>query len=382
MSRIRIIVFSSYTKPYYSGSGLNALSLAKQLKICGNKVSILTYNWNCREKFLDSIDGLNVVRIPFFSKLHLIKFFGRVYLALMLPLFLIVLRLKYKQLIVYGAFPGYLLLIVFAKVFAFKIVFRSTMLGSDDVLTLTINSIIRKLIFSKIDYYYATTPVFKKYFLQAFPNAKAKVFLATPGVDVNIYNTTAKGLKSSSDSPSTLTIISVGNLIPRKGYEDIFNELSKLKFSFKYLVLGAERRVDHFNWHSDITMQCIKEKGIKLLGSKIEFVGWTDDVLSYLERSDILILNSKSEGLPNALLEAMACGVVPVTRKIEGLSNYLLVNNENSFEFSNPQKIVDILYELNENSKLLNKLSFNARSTVVNSFSFSRAIKQITNVLS
>jgi len=381
MGRIRIIVFSSYTKPYYSGSGINALSLAKQLKICGNKVSILTYNWNYREKLLDSIDGVSVVRIPFFSSLLLIKFLGRAYLALMLPLFLLILRLKYKQLIVYGAFPGYILLIFFAKLLAFKIIFRSTMLGSDDVLTLTAKSKIRRHIFSKIDYYYATTPAFKKHFIKALPNAIAKVFLTTPGVDVNIYNPTAKDLKDNPDSPIALTFISIGNLVPRKGYEEIFKELSKLNFNFKYLVLGAERRVDHFNWHSDISMQSIKEKGIKLLGQKVEFIGWTDNVQSYLERSDILILNSTAEGLPNSLLEAMACGVVPVTRKIEGLSNYLLINKENSFEFSNPKEIVEILYELHMNSELLNMTSFNARKIVENSFSFSEAVKQIVNVL-
>jgi glycosyltransferase involved in cell wall biosynthesis len=381
MGRIRIIVFSSYTKPYYSGSGINAWSLAKQLKICGNKVSILTYNWNYREKLLDSIDGVSVVRIPFFSSLLLIKFLGRAYLALMLPLFLLILRLKYKQLIVYGAFPGYILLIFFARLFAFKIIFRSTMLGSDDVLTLTAKSKIRRHIFSKIDYYYATTPTFKKKFIKALPNAKARVFLTTPGVDVNIYNPTTKSHKVNPDSPIALTFISIGNLVPRKGYEEIFKELSKLNFNFKYLVLGAERRVDHFNWHSDITMQSIKEKGIKLLGQKVEFIGWTDDVQSYLERSDILILNSKSEGLPNSLLEAMACGVVPVTRKIEGLSNYLLISKENSFEFSNPKEIVEILNELHMNSELLNMTSFNARRTVENSFSFSEAVKQIVNVL-
>lgn len=381
MSRIRILVFSSYTKPYYSGSGLNALSLAKQLKFQGNKVSILTYSWNCRKSLLDSIDGLTVVRIPVFSSLFFIKFFGRAYLTLILPPFLLFLRFKYKQLIVYGAFQGYILLIFFARLFAFKIMFRSTMLGSDDVLTLTAKSKIRRHIFSNIDYYYATTPAFKKHFIKALPNSKAKVFLTTPGVDVNIYNPTAKGLKVKPNSPIALTFISIGNLVPRKGYEEIFKELSKLNFNYKYLVLGAERRVDHFNWHSDITMQTIKEKGIKLLGQKVEFIGWTDDVQSYLERSDILILNSKSEGLPNSLLEAMACGVVPVSRKVEGLSNYLLINKENSFEFSNPKEIVEILNELHMNSELLNMISFNARRTVENSFSFSEAVKQIVNAL-
>ena len=38
------------------------------------------------------------------------------------------------------------------------------------------------------------------------------------------------------------------------------------------------------------------------------------EVYSYLKGADIVVLASRSEGLPNALLEGMACGCVAVKR--------------------------------------------------------------------
>lgn len=56
-------------------------------------------------------------------------------------------------------------------------------------------------------------------------------------------------------------------------------------------------------------------KNVKLFYSKykdypqIIFAGQVDNIQNYLSASDIYISSSKSEGLPNGVLEAMACGL-------------------------------------------------------------------------
>ncbi len=378
MSNPRIIIFSSYTKPYYSGSGLNAFSLAEHLLNKGCNVLVITYNWNLSNKLQDIYNGLKVVRIPFFYGLFWKKTIARLYLILVFPLFFLFVRSK--QIIIFGAFPGYLLLIAFSKIFSQKVVFRSTMLGSDDILTLTKNSKIRRYILSKIDYYYATTPTFKDRFLRTYPTAKEKVFLATPGIDRKLFKLYRRNFDKIVDAKNPLTIISVGNIIPRKGYEDIFYNLSKLDISFKYLILGADKRVNQFHWYSNDKMQRIKEYGSKVLKNKIEFMGWIDDVGSYLKHSDVFLLNSQKEGLPNSLLEAMACGVVPVVKRIEGLDNYLLFDKENCLIYDNPSELVFILTKLFQNTNLLNKLSENAERTIKNNFGFNEVAKKLMTI--
>jgi glycosyltransferase involved in cell wall biosynthesis len=47
--------------------------------------------------------------------------------------------------------------------------------------------------------------------------------------------------------------------------------------------------------------------------------GFSTDVAGHLAESDVFLLPSMSEGMPNALLEAMAAGLIPVARDIGGV---------------------------------------------------------------
>jgi glycosyltransferase involved in cell wall biosynthesis len=54
------------------------------------------------------------------------------------------------------------------------------------------------------------------------------------------------------------------------------------------------------------------------LGTSLQFLGQVEPVLPYLQASDVFVLPSFFEGLSNALLEAMACGLAVVTTNIGG----------------------------------------------------------------
>lgn len=52
-------------------------------------------------------------------------------------------------------------------------------------------------------------------------------------------------------------------------------------------------------------------------GSPVRFAGRVDDVAPFLQAADALVSASRSEGLPNAILEAMACGIPVALSDIE-----------------------------------------------------------------
>jgi glycosyltransferase involved in cell wall biosynthesis len=55
------------------------------------------------------------------------------------------------------------------------------------------------------------------------------------------------------------------------------------------------------------------------LGDRLVLLGWVDDVRSLLHSLDVLVLTSRFEGLPRAVLQAMAAGVPVVATEVDGV---------------------------------------------------------------
>ena len=56
------------------------------------------------------------------------------------------------------------------------------------------------------------------------------------------------------------------------------------------------------------------------LTKKVGFVGFTKDVVGYLQRADVCVLISHSEGLPLSILEAMSLGLPILASNVGGIS--------------------------------------------------------------
>ena len=80
------------------------------------------------------------------------------------------------------------------------------------------------------------------------------------------------------------------------------------------LVLAAVQKIKHRNFKVLLIGQGPREEAIKILAhqmgiqDKIVFLGYRRNVVKYVAKSQCHLLTSDSEGFPNALLEALACG--------------------------------------------------------------------------
>jgi len=63
------------------------------------------------------------------------------------------------------------------------------------------------------------------------------------------------------------------------------------------------------------------------IGDRVHFVGWRADVPNLLAASDLLLLSSAWEGMPNVVLEAMAAGRAVVATDVEGVAELLGPNS-------------------------------------------------------
>lgn len=135
---------------------------------------------------------------------------------------------------------------------------------------------------------------------------------------------TAPGEKPSlfREHPGDLWIGIVANLKPVKRIDLFLKALASLKSpemgrQIRGVVLGEGRL------RSELT-ELAAELGI---ADRVHFVGATNDVNDYLQHIDIGVLCSDKEGLSNALLEYMACGLPVVVTAVGG--NGELVDESN-----------------------------------------------------
>ena len=80
---------------------------------------------------------------------------------------------------------------------------------------------------------------------------------------------------------------------------DAFEKAFDNNASAKLLIYGQGSKFDEIDNY-------IKSKG---LTQKVKMMGRTDDVISAFEKTNVFVLSSDFEGMPNALIEAMAAGV-------------------------------------------------------------------------
>jgi len=119
---------------------------------------------------------------------------------------------------------------------------------------------------------------------------------------------------SARDTPNTLAIAMIGNLSWVKGYEYAVMALRTLHDNGVPATLeiagdGNDRQRVEFAVN-DLELQSV----VRLAGSLDR-----DEIARLLQRSDVLLVSSLSEGLSNAALEAMATGLPIVTTDCGGM---------------------------------------------------------------
>jgi glycosyltransferase involved in cell wall biosynthesis len=100
------------------------------------------------------------------------------------------------------------------------------------------------------------------------------------------------------------------------------------------------------------------------LGPSVRFVGSTTDVASHVCRFDVGVLCSDSEGLSNAILEYMACGVPSIVRDVGG-NRDVVTHGENGLlvDSDHPAAIAGAIIELLSDAARRNSMARQARAT-------------------
>ena len=172
-------------------------------------------------------------------------------------------------------------------------------------------------------------------------------------------------------SRKKLNIIFIGWMEKEKGIFEIIEAASILKKQNKNfnIIFGGDG-----NGMSKMK-SLVKDKGLEKM---IKFLGWIDEKekIKLLKKSDIFILPSWNEGLPNAMIESMCAGVACIVSQVGTIADYLNHDiNGLLIKPKNPEMLASSILKLIENKELLKKISKNSFIFANKNFTIENALK-------
>lgn len=117
------------------------------------------------------------------------------------------------------------------------------------------------------------------------------------------------------------------------------------------------------------------------VGGSVELLGEVSDTRSLLAEADVFLMPSRSEGLPNALLEAMAAGVPAVVTEAGGMAE-LVRHRKNgcTVPVGDHVRLAEEICFLLSNPAAAGAIGREARSLIEHDFSLERAARQVESV--
>jgi glycosyltransferase involved in cell wall biosynthesis len=172
------------------------------------------------------------------------------------------------------------------------------------------------------------------------------------------------------------TLLYLGRIEQNKGIYELIEALKKLKndFNFNFVLCGIGSLTDYgIDAFRNILGDDFEYKGVVSGESKIKII----------KESDIFILPSYFEGMPMALLETMAAGVVPIVTNVGSMkqiikheTNGLLIEKQNSNDLYEKLKYIIL------NPVHYQKISNNAQSTIRANYDIEKYIFKLNDIYS
>ncbi|MBA2662007.1 MAG: glycosyltransferase [Bradymonadaceae bacterium] len=135
-----------------------------------------------------------------------------------------------------------------------------------------------------------------------------------------LQDLTASTRAALAIDPHDFLWLAVGNVLPAKDYPGLLRAFARLLKRFP----NARLRIAGALWDEDVKRQTsglLEQLG---LDDRVCFLGPRGDVPALLHAADAFVLSSNFEGMPNAIMEAMAAGLPVVATSVGGVPELLI----------------------------------------------------------
>ncbi|MFW5995097.1 MAG: glycosyltransferase, partial [Spirochaetia bacterium] len=153
-----------------------------------------------------------------------------------------------------------------------------------------------------------------------------------PGTTTIIYNPVdSRRIRAAADAPApgtsanavsderSLAVLAVGRLVPQKGFDLLLEAVSKTAREVDLTIAGQGPQLE--------LLQNMAER--LLPETRVSFAGFIENPWRLMVRSDVLVLPSRYEGLPNVVLEAGALGLPVIAFDCPGGTREIVNEKEN-----------------------------------------------------
>mgnify|MGYP001595116839 FL=1 len=202
--------------------------------------------------------------------------------------------------------------------------------------------------------------------------ASCPITVIPNGVDLQKFQLTA----NSSKPTATPVIITTSRLVYKNGLDSLIQSLAFLPSDVKLQILGSGPE--------EMALKRLVS-GLEL-ASRVSFLGQvkSSEVGQYLSRATLFVRPSRSEGLGNAFLEAMAAGLPVIGTPVGGIPDFLKtgetgwlcqVNDPESIA----QKVTEILDERDKSE--VNRIIATAKKMVIENYDWDKLALSFSTLL-
>ena len=176
-------------------------------------------------------------------------------------------------------------------------------------------------------------------------------------------------------STTASLILSVGRLNREKGHDLLIEAIPAIlqQQPDTYFIFAGDG-------HERQNLESLANK--HAVQTQVRFLGIRKDVEKLMAACDIFVLPSRSEGMPNALLEAMGAGTAVVSFDVGGVSDVIQHNKNGMLAPPEDSHILaETIKVLLQNAPLRNRLGVEAKETIKQSYSLETMCQNYANLI-
>ena len=227
------------------------------------------------------------------------------------------------------------LIVALARALGKPIAVKLTSLGHDDPQSIQRNGRAMWWAYRQANRFIGVTPRFAEGFASAGLDRSRFVFIPN-GVDLARFRPASAAERAALRQQLGIAaadpmVLFVGFFSREKNPDVLFEAWASLseRGLRSTLVLVGATSGSYYEIDPTLARE-IKARAVsRNLSDRLVFVEHTDHIESFHRAADVFALPTAREGLPNAMLEAMACGVPPVVTRLEGVTDWIVTPGVN-----------------------------------------------------